>query len=103
MPYFLTFLGTVVIVLAIVLLIRLFEELEDLDGLAISVTTLLLIALFTLGIVLEIAGIDHAGSKIKTKEIIVPDTLVFTKNGVSDTTYVYNRPIIENNKKECLQ
>lgn len=103
MPYFLAFLGTVVIVLAIVLLIRFFEELEDLDGLAISVTTLFLITLFTVGIVLEIAGIDHAGSKIETKEIIAPDTLVFTKNGVSDTTYVYNRPIIKNDKEKCSQ
>ena len=103
MPYFLAFLGTVVIVLAIVLLIRLFEELEDLDGLAISVTTLFLITLFTVGIVLEIAGIDRAGSKIETKEIIAPDTLVFTKNGVSDTTYVYNRPIIKNDKEKCSQ
>lgn len=103
MSYFLAFLGTVVIVLAIVLLIRFFEELEDLDGLEISVTTLLLIALFTVGIVLEIAGIDHAGSKIETKEIIAPDTLVFTKNGVSDTTYVYNRPIIKNDKEKCSQ
>ena len=103
MPYFLAFLGTAVIVCVIILFIRLFEELEDLDGGVVAGTTVLLMLFLALGIVLEIAGIDNAASKIETKEIIAPDTLVFTKNGVSDTTYVYNRPIIKNDKEECSQ
>lgn len=103
MPYFLVLLGTAVIVCVVIALVRLFEELEDLDGPTIAGTTLLLMTLLVIGVGLEIAGIEHAGSKIETKEIIAPDTLVFSKNGVSDTTYVYNRPIIKNDKEECSQ
>ena len=103
MPYFLIFLGTAVIVCVVILFIRLFEELEDLDGAMIAGTTLLLMTFLILGVGLEVAGIYRAGSKIETKEIIAPDTLVFSKNGVSDTTYVYNRPIIKNDKEECSQ
>ena len=99
MSYLLSFLGTAIIVCVVILLIRLFEEVEDLDGGVIAGTAVLLMTFLALGIVLEIGGIEHAGSKIETKEIIAPDTLVFTKNGVSDTTYVYNRPIIKNDKE----
>lgn len=99
MYYLLSFLGTAIIVCVVILLIRLFEEAEDLDGGVIAGTAVLLMTFLALGIVLEIGGIEHAGSKIETKEIIAPDTLVFTKNGVSDTTYVYNRPIIKNDKE----
>lgn len=99
MSYLLSFLGTAIIVCVVILLIRLFEEAEDLDGGVIAGTTVLLMTFLALGIVLEIGGIQQAGSKIETKEIIAPDTLVFTKNGVSDTTYVYNRPIIKNDKE----
>lgn len=103
MPYFLVLLGTAVIVCVVILLIRLFEEIEDLDGGVIAGTTVLLMTFLVLGIGLEVGGIQKAGSKIETKEIIAPDTLVFSKNGVSDTTYVYNRPIIKNDNEECSQ
>ena len=103
MSYFLAFLGTAVIVVVIVLLVRLFEELEYLDGAEIAGSTVMLMTLLAVGIAIEIAGIDYAGSKIETKEIIAPDTLVFSRNGASDTTYVYNRPIIKNDNEKCSQ
>ncbi len=44
-----------------------------------------------LGFLMAIAGMKMYGEKIESKTPIQPDVVVVTKNGVSDTTYVYRR------------
>lgn len=47
--------------------------------------------IFLMGIVLSIGAMCMYGEKIESKTKIQPELVVVTKNGVSDTTYVYRR------------
>lgn len=47
--------------------------------------------IFLMGIVLSIGAMHMYGEKIESKTKIQPELVVVTKNGVSDTTYVYRR------------
>lgn len=44
-----------------------------------------------LGFLIAIAGMELYSEKIESKTPIQPEVIVVTKNGVSDTTYVYRR------------
>ena len=44
-----------------------------------------------LGFLMAIAGMEMYSDKIESKTKIQPEVIVVTKNGVSDTTYVYRR------------
>jgi positive regulator of sigma E activity len=44
-----------------------------------------------LGFLIAIAGMKMYSEKIESKTPIQPEVIVVTKNGVSDTTYVYRR------------
>ena len=86
-------LGVILIIIGIGgLAYFLANELFDSDPLIVVGFTLALMATLGGGLACCFGAVDVAGEKIETKTEIVPDTLVFSKNGVADTTYVYNRP-----------
>ena len=88
------FLGIVLIAVAIVGAIWFYENvLDDCDGITAALSAILFVVMIAIGVASSFGALDKANSKIETKTVIVPDTLVFSKNGVADTTYVYNRPV----------
>ena len=93
MDIFLMLAGIVVIVIAVIGAVCVGHEIDEhTDGTYLVAVALICALAIAFGLSLCFGAIDTAGSKIESKTVIIPDTLVVSKNGVADTTYIYNRP-----------
>ncbi len=52
----------------------------------------LLVVMLTVCLICIMGTIMQSNKTYKSKSVIIPDTLIITNNGISDTTFIYKRP-----------